>query len=388
MRFSRDLVLFLFLFALLIGLAVVSSVQRAQSDRENRQAQIPYSTHSADANGTLALHNWLQAAGFRARRIENQAFGIDSDVRVLVLFEPRVTLDDEHTRAITQWVERGNTLVVAEEFSARSDRLHRALNIKLNFLDRSARQAALEQPLQGKLRGEKIQVDTRMALVVDRNDAVAYLSAEGKPLLVAFPQGKGRVWWTSSPDLFNNENLERETNAALVMAMFGGVPRGSVIAFDEYHLGLTALVNAGSHSVQEWLYTTRGGWAILYALLLGLVYLFLNGRRFGRAVPLPKDIERRNPAEYVTSMANLYRRAGKRGLAARHYRRRLKRVLGKLYLINPDLPDVAFVDELARYREDVNREELLQLLRTLEREKTDERTLVKLANQTIRYTTR
>ena len=34
-----------------------------------------------------------------------------------------------------------------------------------------------------------------------------------------------------------------------------------------------------------------------------------------------------------------------------HYRRQLKRSLGKPYRVNADLPDEAFVAELARYRE-------------------------------------
>jgi len=388
MRFHRDHFFFLLLFALLIGLAAVSAVQRAQNDRQNLQARVPFSSHSSDAAGTLAFQSWLDAAGYRTQRIENEAFRVSADARALVVMDPYVAPTDADVTAIVNWVERGNTLIVAEQFSSRGEKLLRALRIGLNFLDRRAASAILEQPILGQVRGAKISVRIISSITSDRADYVSYLSADGKPILITFPQGKGRVWFTSAPELFDNDNMQEDANAALVLAMFSRVPRGSLIAFDEYHLGLTGASATESRSMQQLLFGTPWGWGILYALLIALVYLFVNGKRFGRVVPLPKDIERRSPAEYVTSMANLYRRAGKRGLIARHYHRQLKRTLGKPYRINADLPDAEFVDELTRYRDNLDREALLKTLRDLGRQNSNERALLKLANDAIRFTNR
>lgn len=388
MRFSRDLLFFLLLFAVLIGLATIGALQRATSDRQGQEARIPYSTHSAEASGMLAFQSWLEAAGYHTLRIENEAFRVDDNARALVLFDPYIPVSEADTNAIIAWTERGNTLIIAQQYSNRADRLLRALRVDLNFLERRTTSASLEQPLQGQLRGAKVNVRAFTSIATERNDYVAYLSAEGKPLLITFPQGRGRVWFASAPELFDNQNLEKDANAALVLAMFSRLQHGSLIAFDEYHLGLVGSAATQSRSIQQLVFGTPWGWSILYALLIALVYLFVNGKRFGRTVPLPKDIERRSPAEYVTSMANLYRRAGKRGLVARHYHRQLKRLLGRPYRINADLPDEEFVEELGRFRDSFDREALLKTLRALGRQNADERSLVKLADQAIHLTTR
>lgn len=388
MRLSRDLLFFLLLFALLIGLAVISAVQRAQSDRQSQQNLIPYSTHSSESNGMLALQSWLDAAGFRTVRIENQAFRVNDDARALVVFDPYIPINEADANSIITWVELGNTLIIAQQLPTGADPLLRALQVDLNFLDRRSTTAALEQPLQGQLRGAKINIRTVSNIVTERSDYVAYLSAEGKPLLITFPQGRGSVWFASAPELFDNDNLQQDANAALVLAMFSRVPRGSLVAFDEYHLGLVGSTPTQARTIQQLLYGTAWGWGILYTILIALAYLFVNGKRFGRAVPLPKDIERRSPAEYVTSMANLYRRAGKRGLVARHYHRQLKRLLGRPYRINADLSDEEFVEELSHYRDSLDRDGLLKTLRALARQNADERGLIKLADQAVQFTMR
>ena len=388
MRFSRDHFVFFFLFALLIGLAVISAVQRAQNDRQNSQARVPFSSYSPDNAGTLALHSWLDAAGYRTERIENDTFQVNEEVRALVLLDPTITLTDADVNKIIPWVERGNVLILAEQFSSRGENLLRALRVGLNFLDRRTTSATLEQPMQGQLRGAKITIRTFSSISSERTDYVSYLSAESRPLLITFSQGKGRVWFTSAPELFDNDNLQEDANAALVFAVFSRVPHGSLIAFDEYHLGLTGASATQSRSIQQLLFSTPWGWGLVYALFIALVYLFVNGKRFGCTVPLPKDIERRSPAEYVTSMANLYRRAGKSGLVGRHYHRQLKRLLGKPYRINADLPDAEFVEELARYRDPLDRDALLKTLHDFENQNTNERALVKLVNEAIRFTTR
>lgn len=388
MRLSRDRLVFIFLVALLIALAIISAIQRAQGDQQSREQSIAHSSHSSQDRGALALKSWLDAAGFRTRQIENEAFHVNADTRALIILAPYIKFSDEHVAEIVNWVESGNTLVIAEEFTYGSDKLLQRLNVKLNQTTRYQLSAPLEQPVSGATHGERITVDTATSLTLSRDDYVAYLSTDGKPLLVSFPQGKGRVWFSSAPDLFANANLADDPNAALVMAMFSSVPRGGSIAFDEYHLGLTGLgADSSSRSTQNFLMTTPWGWAILSAFFIAFAYLTINGKRFGRVVPLPQTIARRSPAEYVTSMANLYRRAGKRKLIAAHYHRQLKRALGKPYRLNTNLPDEEFVEELARYRDSLDRDALLKTLRALEKN-PDERSLVKLAEQVDKYANR
>jgi hypothetical protein len=383
----RDRIIILAIIMVLAIAASIIAIQRIEGEQRSREERMAHSSHSPQSRGVLALKSWLDAAGYHTRQIENEAFHVSADTGGLIILTPEIPFSDEHVAEIVNWVERGNTLIVAEKFTLGSDKLLQRLKVKLNQSTRYQLNTPLEQPVSGAPRGERITVDTSTSLTLTRDDYVTYLSTDNKPLLVSFPQGKGRVWFSSAPDLFNNENLLDDPNAALVLAMLSSVPRGGSIAFDEYHLGLTGADGESARGTPNYLTTTPWGWAILSAFLIGFAYLLINGKRFGRVVPLPQDILRRSPAEYVTSMANLYRRAGKRKLIAQHYHRQLKRALGKPYQINVNLPDEEFVDELARYRDSFDRDALLKILRALKKN-PDERSLVKLAEQAIQFTAR
>ena len=151
-----------------------------------------------------------------------------------------------------------------------------------------------------------VQVDTRYGLTLDRSDYVEYLSAQGSPLLVSFAQGYGVVWLSSAPKLFTNDGLRNDANAGLVDTLVKRTPAGSLVAFDEYHLGFHGEA-AQDHSLLLLIYTTPWGWAVLYGLIVVFACLLVNGQRLGRTIPLPHSIARRNPVEFVTAMAQLFR---------------------------------------------------------------------------------
>ena len=167
-----------------------------------------------------------------------------------------------------------------------------------------------------------------------------------------------------------------------MLALLSRVARGSVIALDEFHLTAERPLTGCAASLQALLFCQPWGWAIIYSFAVAGVYLTINGKRFGRIMPLPCEVALRNPAEYVLSMSQLFQRAGKRSMIAQHYRRQLKRSLGRPYRINAELPDPEFVDELAHFR-DVEREPLLRVLTALNRPQSSERSLVHLADEAI-----
>jgi hypothetical protein len=79
------------------------------------------------------------------------------------------------------------------------------------------------------------------------------------------------------------------------------------------------------------------------------LYLVLTGRRFGKAVPLPQDIQRRSSAEYAQSLGTLFRRAGKRSYIAEHYHDRWKRRVARAYGFVSSADDAMFVRDLAHH---------------------------------------
>jgi hypothetical protein len=106
------------------------------------------------------------------------------------------------------------------------------------------------------------------------------------------------------------------------------------------------LASGRIRSIQDWLYGTPTGWATLFLLLVGLLYLLLSGRRLGPPLTIPMQGRRREAAEFVTAMAGLQRRARASDAVARHHRRRLLLALGRSYRIPADLDDREFLRQL------------------------------------------
>ncbi|MBI5878022.1 MAG: DUF4350 domain-containing protein [Chloroflexi bacterium] len=378
MRLSRDLLVVGALFALLIGFTLFSAMRRAELESQ-QSTFIPYSTHSAQPSGTLALQSWLDAIGYRTARIENETFKVPDEARVLFIFPARVAYEEYEAQAVLRWVERGNTLIVTTPARlAGSDRLLRALRITTQPLA-TAERVPLAQPLAGALDDGGLLLKTSWGVQPDRADYVTYASAGNVPVIVGWAQGRGRVYVASSAFPFSNDGLRTAANAALARALLPAAGARPLIAFDEYHLGFSS----GQSSLQNLIYNTPWGWALLFSAVVIFAYLIINGQHFGRVEPLPIELARRSPAEYATSMAALFRRAGKRQMVMNHYRQQLKRSLGRPYRINASLPDAEFVAELARYR-DVDRGALLRTLHGLAQPNTSERVLVRLADEAVK----
>jgi hypothetical protein len=381
MRISRDLIIVVALFAVLIAFTVVSAVRQAQQEQE-MGSYAPYSTRSVLSNGTLALQKWLEAIGYQGRRIEGGSFALPAEARVLFVFPTQHGFSEDEVQPVLRWVERGNTLVVAQEGRfGDNDRL--AAQLKVRALPASyVVTATLEQPLNGVALNSPIRTQSTWALELSRDDYVEYLANGSRPMLVSWAQGRGRIFVTSAPYLFTNDGLHQEADAALVLAILNDAPRGSMAALDEFHVTSPKRQGGCAESLQSLVYCSPWGWAILFGIVVCFAWLAVNGQRFGRIMPLPQDIARRSPAEYVYSTAQLFRRAGKRRMVLNHYHRELKRSLGRPFRINADLPDEEFMNELARFRE-VDRAELSRVLRALSRSDTSERALVRLADEAI-----
>ena len=381
MRISRDLVVVLALFGLLIAFTAYGAQRRSELEAQ-QQTFIPYSTRSASSDGTLALQTWLNSIGYDSRRLESEPFALPTGAHALFVFPTRVSYTDVELRAVLRWVEEGNTLIVgASGLAAPNDPLAKELQYKLVPVGYVAR-AALDQPLNGSAASDNLLLRTSWGLELARNDYIQYLGDSENPLLVSWPHGKGTVYLTSAPFLFTNDALHSDANAMLMLALLSRVSRGSVIALDEFHLMAGRQPAGCAASLQSLMICWPWGWAIIYSFAVAGLYLTINGRRFGRVLPLPREVAQRNPAEYVLSMSQLFRRAGKRGMIAQHYRRQLKRSLGRPLRVNAELPDEEFIAELSRYR-DVDREALLRVLTALNRPQGSEHTLVRLADEAI-----
>lgn len=380
LHLSRESLLLAALLLVLVIFSAFVAIRREQTNQAS-QPRTPYSSHSATPRGLLGLYLWLESIGYHPEQIESDTFELPNDARLLFVTSPSEEIDAREAKYILDWVKRGNVLVTSDDSLVLSNRLFQELDIATDNLSPRVDALVPTQPLVNAAL-DAVTVDTYTALVPARNDYVSYLDAEGAPVLLRVPYGEGTVWVSSAPNLFTNSSLQNDNNAKLISAILSSIPSGSVVAFDEYHLGFQAKAEG---SLLGAVYSAPWGWGLLLALLILVAYLILNGKRFGRTVPVQRTLARRTPSEYVVSMANLFRRANKRGMVLEHYRHSLKRRLGRPFHLNPDIADERYVELMSKLRPDLDERELANILANLRRTDAAEGDLVRTVEHAVTF---
>lgn len=152
---------------------------------------------------------------------------------------------------------------------------------------------------------------------------VAHVADARGALVVDYRYGSGRVVLLSDPYMIANGGILLKDNLKLAINMLGG-PQFGLIAFDEYHQGRGITRNPfASYFAGTPVLPIAG-----QLVLLVLVVLWTNGRRFGRPLPLPQ-VDRRSSLEFVASMAELQERSRAFDLAIENIYTRLRRVLAR-----------------------------------------------------------
>ncbi|HEX2994953.1 MAG TPA: hypothetical protein VHP14_09015, partial [Anaerolineales bacterium] len=184
-------------------------------------------------------------------------------------------------------------------------------------------------------------------------------------------------------DAFSNEGLKKTGNPELVLNVLALARVKGTVWFDEWHHG----VKSGSEILGpgDFLRQTPIGHALLFVVFAVFVVLFIQGRGFGRPVPLPQEIRRRGAWEHVTGIANLSRRAAHRSAVMMQYHQQIKRKLGQRYRLDPGLDDKQYVDMLASYNPSIKKDELLHLLKRLKRRDVGEAEMVHLAAEAAKW---
>lgn len=313
----------------------------------------PYASDSAAPGGTLALYRWVTALGFAPQRLETAPLRI-AGLRALLVLEPQAAFTGAEVAATLRWVRGGGTLVLLEDGGDAT--LPEALDLSIRPLPGPPGSsifnaapppygAAPVQPVLAHppLRGLSVVAvsgvyGTAPVVVPVLGDGGLRAPGSGprdhtpgpdaaNPVLVYERLGDGRVYAGSIPNAVTNGLIAGGDNRRLVMNLLAGLPPGSGVGFDEYHLTAhpTGAPPAPT-TLGDALTSTGWGQALLYALALIAAYIVLTGRRMGR--PLREAPERgRSLSEYVVSMAAIFRRAGLRGRVLALWQSDLRHVL-------------------------------------------------------------
>jgi hypothetical protein len=358
---------------LLIGAFVALVIAVVVTFGPSREASVPpFTVRSDDANGTMVLSMWLREAGFDVREVLSKPIQLD-EIDVLIVVEPFIAYSEPEIKYITEWVQRGNTLIASGEPWIINDLLD-AYDMSLSFLSESVDVVSPAGPTMILPPFDEARFRTQFYIETAQENVITHLASGKNALLVSFSAGQGKVWVSASVEPFTNRGLRDPGSARLILNMLAHVAPGSVIGFDEARHGL-----GSTDSVFGWLVGTPPGWGILSGVILTMIFLGLRGRRFGKAVPLPDERLRREPVEYIRAMASLFRRSGQRSDILAHYRQQLRRRLCDRYGIDPSIDDVELV-KIAVVRDPaIDETDLRNLLKRLQSSRISETDLVRTA---------
>jgi hypothetical protein len=355
----------------LVGLAMVAAFAALNSPPPPAP---PLSVRSAAQDGAMALSRWLDASGYHTRQVLSSPIRLEGE-DVLFILNPLLAYTPDEVERIRQWVRAGHRLVIAGSPYAVNSLLE-PYDLTLEFLDTlSGEVLSPANPLLAAPPFENVQAEARYRVAGRRTDTILYLMAGTDPVLISFREGAGQVWVSGALRPFSNLGLHDPGSARLMLNLVAGLPSGAVIGFDEAKHGFSEMPS----SVMNWLVSVPPGWGILLALALTLIYFGLQGRRFGRVLPLPDDRLRREPVEYIQAMANLFRRSGLRSETLAHYQAQLRRRLTERYAVDPKLNDTELVKAVIYHEPSLDEAELRRVLKALSNPRPSEGDLVSAA---------
>jgi hypothetical protein len=300
---------------ILLGICVVAVLIGALRLATQRTPQPPGSSLSAAPDGALGLYTWLTDLGVPTRRLTTRA--IDPDVTMVIVLDPAALPDRDARDAFSRVADRGGTLVVAGD--------------SLQWLVTARTLGVTVEPALASTRmltpdGLSLPFAARYRLHADGAQPLL-LADDGQWLGLKMPYSQGSLIVIASPALLTNAGLRDDAAARFVFRDIVAPFRDQQVAFDEYARLPAA---SGPASLNQLLFQTSGGAAIIYAALLTFAFLLLAGRRLGPAVVAASAADsQRTMYEHVQMLANLYRRAGQLALVretfSTHYMRATRR---------------------------------------------------------------
>ncbi|HUN23026.1 MAG TPA: DUF4350 domain-containing protein [Anaerolineales bacterium] len=351
----------------------------AESLRRQDERLLPeLATFSSQPNGARAVRLWLEALGYPIVNRNPQRYLIPAETRLLCIFQPQDVFTPEELETLDAWVKAGGRLLLVTDdpFYLRSALLEQ---FDIEILVEN------EQAVSPNLPTVTSRADLAKSRYLKSPHAELQnilTNGEGA-VAIWFRYGEGQVLVTTLTDSFSNAGLQAQDNPRLALSLIEYAsnfsdPAETPIWFDEFHHGEQPRDSKG---LTESLYGTAPGKAFLLAVVILLVALWLSGKPFGRTLPLPTTAEVRAPKEYVSAIANLFRRAKQESTIAQHYLQSLKRDYSQRYRIPADLPTDDWLRAVESTCPDADIPALRKMIHHLQDPRITQNDLLKLAHQ-------
>ncbi|HJU92188.1 MAG TPA: DUF4350 domain-containing protein [Pyrinomonadaceae bacterium] len=396
-------------FVVIIGVLVLLNSLTYVKDEQPRDMEIApnRSTYHSGPTGTRALHDYLNEAGYKVIRWRETPAKLAGNsgsliTTFVVVGNAQVPFTEEEAKALHKWIALGGRLVLVDR-DADSFLLPKSEGWSINFTGFSLPDLDTD-PADAKKMTENVtalhpvqptaltrtvtsimpsRFASRITTVspvenssqtyepIDFGDddtgekyfemssqaPITHFADENGALLVDYAYGLGRVVVLSDPYIVSNGGIALNDNLQLAINTLG---YKGVIAFDEYHQGRGITGNALASYFAGTPVIALGAQLVLLILLV----LWSNARRFGRPLPL-QQVDRRSSLEFVASMAELQERSRAFDLAIENIYTRTRRVLARYAGVDHNSPRSMIAERVA-LRSTINQHKLETLMRQCE----------------------
>lgn len=395
-------------FLVIIGLLVL--LNAVTYVKEEKTADMEFapnrSTYHSGSTGTRALHDLLNESGYKVIRWRETPERLLSEAGELVntfvvVGQTQIPFNEDEAKVLLDWVARGGRFVLIDRnpddqllpksrgwsVSANDAELP-SLNTDPADASQMTENAGELLPAQPSILTQSIQTvrpsrfASRLSILppsVEETDwyeqgdsldetagpittasaaPVVHIADKAGALLVDYSYGQGRIVILSDPYIVANGGIKLNDNLQLALNTVAG--QDGLIAFDEYHQGKGIVQSAFASYFAGTPVIALGAQVVLLVLLI----LWTNGRRFGRPLPL-RQVDRRSSLEFVASMAELQQRSRAFDLAIENIYTRTRRVLARHAGLNYNSPRSEIVARIAS-RSSINERKLDTLMHQCE----------------------
>ncbi|MCA1578494.1 MAG: DUF4350 domain-containing protein [Acidobacteria bacterium] len=410
-------------FVVIIGaLVILNTITYVKEEQLPDSEVVPNrSTYHSGPTGTRALHDFLSESGYKVMRWRDAPEKLlgetgESVATFVVIGSTRLPFSEEQLQALRQWIARGGCFVLidrepiqagmsdwsitalATEFPAfetdpadatqMTENVTPAApvqptglthNVSTILPSRFASRIMINPATKKEEDAKKEEVTEDHvfedfedeppppppAVIAESDKAatvsyapVVHIADKSGALLVDYLYGRGRVLLLSDPYIVTNTGIRANDNLQLAINVL--TTHDGLIAFDEYHQGRGITRNAFA--------SYFSGTPVLaiaaQIVLLVLLVLWTNARRFGRPLPLPY-VDRRSSLEFVASMAELQERSRAFDLAIENIYARTRRVLARYAGVDYNSPRSEIAARVAA-RSNIDAHQLETLMRQCE----------------------
>ena len=379
-------------FLVIVGvLVILNTITYVKKEKLQDSEIFPKrSTYHSGPTGTRALHDFMSESGYKVmrwREAPERLLGqAGANVSTFVVIgSTQLPFSEEQKQALTEWVMLGGCFVLIDRESeltqsspigdwtltSRSFDFPNfeidpgnasqmtenvipltpvqpttlAHNVASVLPSRFASRFTIT-PTERKAESERVELPTAIAEPDEEEEAtpevvpeedeeeaavstapVVHVADKNGAVLVDYVYGNGRIILLSDPYIVSNAGIRSNDN--LLLAINALTTYDGLIAFDEYHQGRGVTRNAFASYFSGTPVLAIAGQVVLLILLV----LWTNARRFARPLPLPQ-VDRRSSLEFVASMAELQERSRAFDLAIENIYTRTRRVLARYAGVN------------------------------------------------------